>query len=106
MNYLEIRALRHNTDVKNLLEVAIAKASMTILSEAADAPDHANRVALAKAAAKTGQTISDKLMWVIALNTSMQSAVSADIATQQTVVQAVVDGALASPAVVQALLSL
>lgn len=106
MNYLQIRDLRHSTDIKNLLEVAIATTSLAVLAEPDTVDDHANRVALAKAAAKNGATITDKLMWVLALNETLQSVAGGTVEQKQAVVQAIVDGVFASPEVVQALLSI
>jgi hypothetical protein len=70
---LEIYALRFDTDLKNRVMAAIAKAAQDVINESDTTENHANRIIWARDSLTDAQTMAEKFMWAVVGNASIQN---------------------------------
>ena len=84
---MEIYQLYHDSNLKNRVEVAIAKAAVDIYKEAPATVNHAERLVWAKAAIQNTKAETEKFIWGVLSDSTIQT--SGNSATDAQVISAV-----------------
>lgn len=84
---MEVYQLYHESNLKNRVEVAIAKAAVDIYKEDSGTANHAERLTWAKAAIQNTKTETERFIWGILADATIQTV--GNSATDAQVISAV-----------------